>query len=90
MSDWLEVFGEIFTKYRDGYLSISDADNPACGCSVTNSPYSNSWYERIVGESGQRYEIVNDISQPCDDSQGENGNNLMNQKRSSRTRRRSV
>ena len=43
VKDWANFFGELFVKYRDGYV-ITESTSPSCGCAVTNGPYSQQWY----------------------------------------------
>jgi dipeptidase len=52
---WMNFFGELFVKYRDGYVITESANSPACGCSVSNGAYPQNWYDRIALETGDHY-----------------------------------
>lgn len=54
VNEWSSFFGQIFMKYRDGYV-ITPSNDPGCGCNVGNVAYSNQWYGRIIGDTGNRY-----------------------------------
>lgn len=53
--EWRNFFGQLFVKYRDGYVITPNESNKACGCSVGNEAYSNQWLGRIVSDTGDRY-----------------------------------
>ena len=55
VQQWGAFFGEIFMKYRDGYVISVNDENQACGCSPANAPYSSQWYDRIVKDTGDHY-----------------------------------
>lgn len=55
VKEWSQFFGQLFVKYRDGYKIVSDPANQACGCDVQSAPYTQSWYDRIVMDTGMRY-----------------------------------
>jgi hypothetical protein len=57
VQQWGAFFGQIFMKYRDGYVITAQDDNQACGCSVANAPYSQEWYTRIVDDTGDHYKV---------------------------------
>lgn len=54
---WGQFFGELFMKYRDGYVISVDNDNQACGCAPANAPYSLDWNNRIVKDTGDHYRV---------------------------------
>ena len=53
--DWFTFFGEMFVKYRDGYITTASTQAPVCGCTTNNLPYQDQWYDRIVVDTGDRY-----------------------------------
>ena len=57
VQQWGAFFGQIFMKYRDGYIISADDDNQACGCAPANAPYSNQWNDRIVKDTGNHYRV---------------------------------
>ena len=57
VAQWGEFFGQLFMKYRDGYVISADNSNQACGCSPANAPYSNQWNDRIVRDTGNHYRV---------------------------------
>jgi dipeptidase len=52
--DWFTFFGELFVKFRDGYVTTAGAA-PVCGCQSSNAPYQDEWYNRIVADTGDIY-----------------------------------
>jgi hypothetical protein len=54
---WNQFFGELFMKYRDGYIITKDDTNKACGCAPGNAPYSLDWNDRIVKDTGDHYRV---------------------------------
>lgn len=56
VQEWSNFFGEMFVKYRDGYVVTADAADPACGCSVGTINYPQKWYDRIAESTGTHYE----------------------------------
>jgi dipeptidase len=59
---WVSFFGELFVKYRDGYVITESKDSPACGCSVANGAYPQNWYDRIALETGDHYLVPAEVS----------------------------
>lgn len=53
--DWVSFFGQLFVKYRDGYVTTAAPSVPTCGCSTKSSGYSSEWYDRIAEETGDHY-----------------------------------
>lgn len=51
VKEWGDFFGQLFVKYRDGYVVTENAGNPSCGCSPKNAEYPQAWYDRIATES---------------------------------------
>eukprot|EP00602_Paraphysomonas_sp_CaronLab_P009703 CAMPEP_0185024584 /NCGR_PEP_ID=MMETSP1103-20130426/7709_1 /TAXON_ID=36769 /ORGANISM="Paraphysomonas bandaiensis, Strain Caron Lab Isolate" /LENGTH=580 /DNA_ID=CAMNT_0027557599 /DNA_START=14 /DNA_END=1756 /DNA_ORIENTATION=+ len=58
---WANFFGEMFVKYKDGYVFTEDSSEPSCGCSVANGAYTQSWYDRIVADTGDHYLVHEDV-----------------------------
>jgi dipeptidase len=63
VKSWKNFFGELFVKYRDGYVIKESKNNLACGCSVSNGAYPQNWYDRIVADTGDHYLVVDSSSQ---------------------------
>lgn len=57
VKSWTQFFGELFMKYRDGYVITKDESNKACGCAPGNAPYSLDWNNRIVKDTGDHYRV---------------------------------
>ena len=57
VSDWAAYFGQLFVKYRDGYVVTPNSANNNCGCTVSNGPYSAAWYDRIALDTGDHYRV---------------------------------
>lgn len=55
--EWLDVYGEIFARYRDFYIVEEDKDDPVCNCKVTESGYSDEWKARIVQDTHDHYKM---------------------------------
>lgn len=52
---WVNFYGQLFVRFRDGYELQENKDELACGCTISQSGYSNNWYKRIVEEDGDHY-----------------------------------
>lgn len=55
VSEWNVLFGELFVKYRDGYVITADPSDTNCGCKVDNGEYPNEWLGDIVQSTGDHY-----------------------------------
>lgn len=66
LKEWFDVFGQLFVKYRDGYVTTADPKNPVCGCSTSSLPYEEEWYNRVVEDTGDRYLYPEDGDAPID------------------------
>ena len=55
LKDWFTFFGQLFVKYRDGYITTADPQFPVCGCQTNNLQYQDNWYDRIVADTGDLY-----------------------------------
>lgn len=55
VADWGAYFGQLFVKYRDGYVITADSSSTNCGCRVSNGPYPTKWYDRIAADTGSHY-----------------------------------
>lgn len=60
LKDWFTFFGELFVKYRDGYITVASAVSPVCGCSTSSARYQDQWYDRIVSDTGDHYVVPED------------------------------
>lgn len=58
VKDWNTLFGQLFVKYRDGYIVTANADSKACGCTAASAGYPQDWYDRIVTDTGAHYAVV--------------------------------
>lgn len=52
VTDWNALFGQLFVKYRDGYLITPAEDNLACGCTAGSAAYPNAWYAKMAQVKG--------------------------------------
>lgn len=57
LKEWFAFFGQLFVKYRDGYVTVAAPDVPVCGCSTSSVKYQDEWYNRIVDDTGDLYEV---------------------------------
>lgn len=55
LKDWFGFFGQLFVKYRDGFVTTASPHVPVCGCETNSLPYNGQWYDRIVADTGDRY-----------------------------------
>lgn len=53
--DWFAFFGQLFVKYRDGYIITPNSESKSCGCDTNNQYYPQSWYDRIVRDTQGHY-----------------------------------
>lgn len=60
---WRKYFGQLFVKYRDGYVITENAEDTACGCAVGSGPYPQQWYDRIATETGNHYKVLPDAAE---------------------------
>ena len=60
VKQWRKYFGQLFVKYRDGYIIKESPEDTACGCSVESAPYPEQWYNRIAAETGDHYKVLPD------------------------------
>jgi hypothetical protein len=55
VKDWGDFFGQLFVKYRDGYVLKASPGNTECGCTAANADYPQQWYDRIAAETKTHY-----------------------------------
>jgi dipeptidase len=55
---WMEVFGELFVRFRDFYNIVPKQDEPVCGCEALEPGLSEETKKRIVEETGERYKVI--------------------------------
>jgi len=55
--EWVDFFGELFTRFRDFSTIVPKADDTRCGCTVQQPGISEGNKRRIVLETGSHYEI---------------------------------
>lgn len=55
--EWADFFGELFVKYRDGYIVTPNSDAKACGCDAASAGYPDAWYDRIATENGAHFAV---------------------------------
>ena len=56
---WNTLFGNLFVKYRDGYVITANPDIPSA-CDVANGPYPQEWYDDIVSSTGKHLLVPDD------------------------------
>ena len=62
VKEWFAFFGELFVKYKDGYIVNKDPNNKQCGCSAASAFYPQAWYDFIANETGDHYQIPSTLS----------------------------
>ena len=82
MKDWFLFFGELFVKYRDGYVTSAAPEVPVCGCETTSLEYPSEWYDRIAEDTGDRYIVPESAKGSIDEIE------MVQQKRRGGERRR--
>ena len=55
VAQWGKFFGQLFVKYRDGYVIKPDSDAKSCGCNAASAGYPTAWYDRIVRDTKDHY-----------------------------------
>lgn len=60
LKDWFTFFGQLFVKYRDGYVTTASDHQPVCDCVSSSLRYKDDWYDRIVEDTGDLYLIPED------------------------------
>mmetsp|Transcript_4911 Transcript_4911/g.10699 ORF Transcript_4911/g.10699 Transcript_4911/m.10699 type:complete len:596 (+) Transcript_4911:80-1867(+) len=76
LKDWFVFFGEMFVKYRDGYVISASEESQNCGCKVANGAYPQQWLDRIVGDTQEHYKVPSEaqLLQGQGQGQGPRGN----------------
>lgn len=62
--EWMEFYGEMFARYRDFFTVEKNDQDPICNCKVKESGFSNEWKEKIVHETGEHYECLDEDTVP--------------------------
>lgn len=62
--EWMMFYGELFARFRDFYTVEKDPTDPICNCKVIEREISDEWKERIVKETGDKYQCGDDGSVP--------------------------
>ena len=57
LREWFAFFGRLFVKFHDGYITTASPEVPVCGCSVSSAGYQNDWYQRIIDENAELYQV---------------------------------
>lgn len=57
LDEWTTFFGQLFVKYRDGYVTKPSTVQPVCDCTTSSEGYSDAWNGRIAAETGDHYEV---------------------------------
>ena len=70
ITQWNALFGNLFVKYRDGYVITPNAQNLACGCSAAAAPYPQPWYDDIASSTGSHLQIPQQAESQNDDGVG--------------------
>ena len=60
VKEWFELFGNLFVKYRDGYVVTPDPVETSCGCNPVSAYYPQQWYDRIVKDTKDHYLVLPD------------------------------
>ncbi len=62
--EWMEFYGQLFARYRDFFTIEEDEKDPVCNCKVKEVGFSDAWKEKIVKETGEHYECLDEDSVP--------------------------
>ena len=62
VKEWYAYFGQLFVKYKDGYVMNKDSNNKQCGCSAANAGYPQPWYDAIATTTGDHYKTPTSLS----------------------------
>merc|ERR1712232_1388050 len=54
---WMNFYGKLFARFRDGYSIVPDDKDKSCGCRTDAPGFDDAWRKRIVAETGDRYRI---------------------------------
>lgn len=60
VKDWAAFFGQLFVKFRDGYVVTADPSEKTCGCKAVSASYPQAWFDRIVKDTGAHYAVRSD------------------------------
>ncbi len=55
VAEWGQFFGQLFVKFRDGYVVTADPASKSCGCSPVSASYPQPWFDRIVRDTQDHY-----------------------------------
>jgi dipeptidase len=55
---WMQFYGELFVRFRDGYTIVPSPGEPVCGCRAREPGMSEAVRARIVRETGDQYRVV--------------------------------
>ena len=56
--EWFDIYGELFARLRDFYVIEEDKNDPICNCNIEESGYSQDWARRIVKETSDKYQCI--------------------------------
>ena len=56
--EWFDFYGELFARLRDFYVIEEDKNDPICNCNIEESGYSQDWARRIVKETSDKYQCI--------------------------------
>ena len=73
VNDWFKFFGQLFVKYRDGYVVSPNAESKNCGCSPVSASYPQSWFDRIVKDTKSHYLYGTPSSQESEEKRNVKG-----------------
>ena len=63
-NEWMQFYGNLFARYRDFFVIEEDEGNPVCNCDVKEKGFSDEWKEKIVHETGEHFECLDENSVP--------------------------
>jgi hypothetical protein len=55
VKDWFDFFGQLFVKYRDGFIITSVPEDRSCGCDSQEQGYPQGWYDHIARDTKGHY-----------------------------------
>jgi Dipeptidase len=62
--EWMMFYGDLFARLRDFYIVEKDPSDPICNCKVIEREMSDEWKQRIVKETGDKYQCDDDGTVP--------------------------
>jgi dipeptidase len=59
--EWTAFYGELFAKYRDYFIIEKDENDLVCNCNAKEVGFSDRFKAKIVEDTGDHYECLDDV-----------------------------